>query len=70
MKNRSFAIDAVLEDMPLVQAAVRDEIAKRVADGDEIYHARNGNLMVNDRVIKPLGATAGASGKRVERRAA
>jgi hypothetical protein len=70
MKNKAFGIDAILEVMPLVQAAVRDDVAKRVADGEDIYHARNGNLMVNDRVIESLGATAGASGKRVERRAA
>lgn len=70
MKNISFSIDAILEKMPLVRTAVRDDIANRMSDGEDICHSRNGDLMVNDRVIKSLDAAAGANAKWVGRRAA
>jgi hypothetical protein len=44
----------ILGAMPRVRKAVREDIKKRIAAGEEIYHARDGRLMINDSVKKAL----------------
>lgn len=70
MTKQLHSIDVILEAMPRVRSAVRDDIAKRIADGEDIYHSRDGNVMINDRVIKTLSSATETGPKRAQRRAA
>jgi hypothetical protein len=70
MSKPSNSIDAVLEAMPFVRAAVRKEIANRIEDGDDIGHVRDGNLMINDRVVTDIDSVTGISPEKTKRRAA
>jgi hypothetical protein len=53
-KNVSSVAD-IVKVMSSVQDAVRAEIAKRMADGEEIAHAENGRLMISGELVEEIG---------------
>ncbi len=63
MKKADPSIDAILAAMPQVQEAVRAEIAARMANGEDIYHAKDGKLMINDRIVGKVGGRTAAARK-------
>lgn len=70
MDKPTSSLDDILNAMPRVQEAVRKEIAARISAGEDIRHAVDGKIMMNDRIGKPVKPEAGESPKRAQRRAA
>jgi hypothetical protein len=67
MKDTVSSLDEIFEAMPLVQQAVRLEIAARIESGDKILHADGISVMRNDVALKPVDDFESQPAKDIDR---